>query len=201
MWLKKGTPQDTLDHEKKTTFSVSDEHSTSIGRPLCTILQHRKTLVQVANLSARAVMVHNGVTEMFPFSRAVRFCFHTAEHRFPIHLKQHKGDSEQNAAFLCRSPKINNVPSYTTCLSFCLSFESEWKAWLTRRHDCGGSFNHRILHITDYALMIVSRVSGVSTGIEWVQEDALYTINKTENPLTHVTHSIMEDTKRLAWWQ
>ena len=167
LFKKKGhTARHVGSREEDEFFPVGDEHSTSICRPLFTILQRRKTLVQVANLSAQAVMVHNGVTEMFPFSRAVWFCFHTAEHRFPIHLKRHKGDSEPNAAFLCRSPKINNVPSYTTCLSSCLSFECEWKAWLTRRHDCGGSFNHRISHITDYALMIVSRASGDSTGID-----------------------------------
>lgn len=88
-----------------------------------------------------------------------------------------------------------------TELIFQLCYECKWKEQPRQHRVWCGSFNHRIMHITDYALMVVSRMSGSSTGIEWARRGALYAIKKIENPLTRVTRSKTVNRQRFLRWQ
>lgn len=54
-----------------------------------------------------------------------------------------------------------------------------------------------IMHVTNYALMVISRMSGSSTGIERVGGGCLYDMKKTENPLAGGSCSKGEKTEVL----
>lgn len=89
--------------------------SLSIGGPLCSILHHCKTLVQVAKSVSRAVMVHNRVTDTSPLSKDISVFVLTQRNIFfKSILSNTKGiPSSMQQHHRC-SPKTNNVLSYTT---------------------------------------------------------------------------------------
>ena len=122
MWLLKGAPQDNDGSWEGANFVFRWwVFSLSTGGPLCSILHHCKASVQVADLSARLSRCTMEWQKRSHYQGHFSFCSRTMEHLFQIRLKQHKrGSRAECSKYLCCSPKINNVPSYTTRLSSAL---------------------------------------------------------------------------------
>lgn len=157
--------------------------SLSSSGPLCSILQHCKASGSGCESVSRAVMDHNGVTKMSPLPRTFQFCSLAAKNIFFKSILSNTKTPSWMQQYLCFSPKINNEPSYTTHPSPALwiQMESTADAALCTRWLASITRSCPLLIMLS---LVISRVSGSSTDIEWAQREELYAIKKTENPLT-----------------
>lgn len=157
--------------------------SLSSSGPLCSILQHCKASVQVANLSAGLSQITMEWQRCPHYQGHFSFVLSRQKNIFFKSIMSNTKTPSWMQQYLCFSPKINNEPSYTTHPSPALWIEMEstadaalctrWPASITR--SCP---------LLIMLSLVISRVSGSSTDIEWAQREELYAIKKTENPLT-----------------
>lgn len=94
--------------------------SLSAGGPLCSILHHCKTSVQVANRSAELSWFTMEWQKRPHYQGHFSFCSCTQNIFFKSILSTTEGIPGWMQQYPCCSPKINNAPTYTTHLSFML---------------------------------------------------------------------------------
>lgn len=165
VWGFKSTPQDNNGSWEGVDF-VSDGHSASPSvvhyAAFCTTarLQFRLQICQLgchgSQWSDRNVPIIKDISVLFSHGQNIFSKFV---------LSNTKGIPSWMQQYRCCSPKINNVPSYTTRLSSAL-----W-IWMESMSNAASRLR-RQLHSPYHAyhqFMVISRVSGSSTGIEWAQ--------------------------------
>lgn len=121
MCLFKSTPQDNDGSWEGADFVFQWwVFSLSTGGPLCSILHHCKASVQVANLSASLSWFTMEWQKRPHYQGHSGFVLARQNIFFKSILSNTKGIPSWMQQYLCCSPKINNVPSYTTHLSSAL---------------------------------------------------------------------------------
>lgn len=114
----KSTPQDNDGSWEGADFVFQRwVFNLSTGGPLCSILHHCKASVQVANLSARLSRFTMEWQKCPHYQGHFSFVLAQQNIFFKSILSNTKGIPDWMLQYLCCSPKINNVPSYTTHLS------------------------------------------------------------------------------------
>lgn len=126
---------------------------------------------------SRAVTAHNRVTETSPLRRTFQFCSRRAEYLFQIHLKHHKGIPRWMQQYLCCSPKINALVHNSSCL--CVLKLNAEHGQCSNMLEVAAAITALFISLIMLSFVML-RVSGSSTGIEWVQRKLCMSLRRQE---------------------